>query len=716
MYATLYDNDGVTLLQQQYTGTTNTYTVDGLAAGTYYIKIFCYYSSQFAPYTLSDSLTVPKQANDLEPDSTRATALTLPLGGSTTGHIGYYYNHHRDTTDEYKVTTNADGALSVTLTSVNGNPVYAALYDNDGVTLLEQQYTSGTNTYTFDGLAAGTYYIEIFCYYSSQFAPYTLSDSLTVPKQANDPEPDSTRATALTLPLGGSTTGHIGYYYNHHRDTTDEYKVTTNADGALSVTLTSVNGSPVYAALYDNDGVTLLEQQYTSGTNTYIVDGLAAGTYYIKIFCYYSSQFTSYILKDSLYTYNANDVEPNKYASEARTLNTNLVNNGHIGFYYKNVRDTVDWFKINYTGSNGIMSVALNVIPNITGGQSTTYMQVYKDTLATPLFSNYTTGTESASLTGLTEGYYYVKIFEYYSGQFTAYTVTPTFTQVDKARIVTASYDTAGSCTNNTITYKLSKSHAPYTVQLFRFGTPYNSPVTVNATKIVFDSLPDGVYNATAYGDGATGTAKGKSDTITIMPASPATSTTAIKSTQARLNWTVITCADYDSIQYRVHGTTSWSHVTTGNTGAFILKGLTPSTTYDWQVAAIDSSNKREAISAFTPITTFTTTATGFDIASTGDESGLSVGNSKLNNPLMISPNPASSYFIIHYNTAAKDKLIATLYDGNAKPVWTSGTLNADAINGKQVMVSQFESGLYYLKIINSQGAEVQATKVSIMR
>src|SRR5215469_6890616 len=122
---------------------------------------------------------------------------------------------------------------------------------------------------------------------------------------------------------------------------------------------------------------------------------------------------------------------------------------------------------------------------------------------------------------------------------------------------------------------KLSKSHAPYSVQLFRFGVAYNNPVNVNATKITFDSLPDGIYNATAYGDGATGTAKGKSDTITIMPAPPATSTTAIHSTQATLNWTVVTCADYDSIQYRVHGTTSWSGKSPANTGTFILNGLT---------------------------------------------------------------------------------------------------------------------------------------------
>ena len=81
------------------------------------------------------------------------------------------------------------------------------------------------------------------------------------------------------------------------------------------------------------------------------------------------------------------------------------------------------------------MSVTLNVIPNITGPAQNTYMQIYKDTAIAPAYSAYTTTTETANFTGLSEGYYYVRIFEYYNGQFTAYTVTPTFTQVNIATI-----------------------------------------------------------------------------------------------------------------------------------------------------------------------------------------------------------------------------------------------------------------------------------------
>ncbi|MBK7391505.1 MAG: hypothetical protein IPI23_21265 [Bacteroidetes bacterium] len=44
--------------------------------------------------------------------------------------------------DWYSVTTNADGALSYTITVDNSNNVYAELFDGDGTTELNGNYTS----------------------------------------------------------------------------------------------------------------------------------------------------------------------------------------------------------------------------------------------------------------------------------------------------------------------------------------------------------------------------------------------------------------------------------------------------------------------------------------------------------------------------------------------------------------------------------------------
>jgi len=48
--------------------------------------------------------------------------------------------------------------------------------------------------------------------------------------------------------------------------------------------------------------------------------------------------------------------------------------------------------------------------------------------------------------------------------------------------------------------------------------------------------------------------------------------------------------------------------------------------------------------------------------------------------------------------------------------VWTSGLLYAEALHGKQVNVSQFAKGVFYLRIINENGDVSGNTKVIISK
>ena len=717
VYAILYDGNNP--LDSSYTsGTSVVVNKDGLATGTYYVKIRTYYTYEYAPYTLSDSLFKPTIANDAEPDSTTTQALTLPLNGNKQGHIGYYYNNHRDSADWYKVTTIADGRLRLTMSSANNQNVYAVLYDGNGTTPLDSSYTSGTSVVVNkDGLAAGTYYIKVRTYYTYEFAPYTLSDSLFVPTQANDAEPNNSKAVSLTLPLNNSVTGHVNYYYNNQKDAQDWYKLVLPSDGMINIKIQSGNGQNVYAVLFDNDGTTGLDSIYTTTTSSYNVDGLKAGTYYIKVRTYYTSEFAPYTLTDTLYNYTyLNDEEPNGYAKQAKTLTSDKDNNGHVGFKYKGVRDTTDWFKINYTGNDGTMAVTLSVLPHISNtGAYFTWMTVYKDTAAAPLYDQYTTSSETANLTNLAKGYYYVKIHEYYPSDFAAYSIHPDFKQ-SRPRVTVSSYDTLADCLGNSITYKLSGSHAPFTVSLYRFGSFYRK-ATFNSTFATFDFIPDGVYYATALGDGAVGYAAGTSDTLTLMPIPTGTKTSAIGSDHAKFNWKVLSCADYYSVRYRVFGTSTWTYTTVAGTiNYYSAQGLTSSTIYEWQISATDSLDGMNAKSLYSNSVAFSTTATNFAENNAYENDGLSVNGKQQTIYLGVYPNPASSYFTIHYNTSIKDKMNATLYDVNGKAVWASGSLTADALNGKQVNVNQFGSGLYYLKITDSKSLVIANTKVSVTK
>jgi len=720
LWCYLYDNDGTTLLSSGNSNSTTTVSKDGLAAGTYYIKLVAYYSGQLPAYTVANKLTVPAQANDVEPNDTKGQAKILPLNAKKTGHVNYYYNNKRDTSDWYKVTTNADGLLRLSLTPANGRYVWIYLYDNNGTTLLNSGNGNTAFNVSEDGLAAGTYYVSVKTYYNTDFAPYTLSDSLFTPAQANDVEPNDTKAQSKVLPLNGQETGHTGYYYNNQRDTSDWYKITTNDDGLLRLSLTPANGRYVWIYLYDNNGTTLLNSGNSNTAFDVSQDGLAAGTYYVCVKTYYNTDFAPYTLSNNLVKYNYTaDEEPNKQPYNAKTITANGTVTGHAGFYYDNVRDSVDWWKINYTGS-GNLSITINQEAwKSNNSQHYVWIKVYKDTLANPVYSdNSNAASWTANLTNLTQGYYYVKAYTYYNSEFVVYSLNANFTQVNIASIKPTAYDAVVTCSSsNSITFTASKSAAPYTMQLYRFGTPYGNPVQTSK-KHTFDNLPTGTYYATVYGDGASGTAFGKSKTVVLEPTPNGLSTTAIKATQAKLNWNSLPCATYFVVHYKIHSTNTWTVkrlTTQGNITGYILKGLMPNTVYDWSVAAAETADGLTATGMFADSISFTTQAASL-IADNEDDNvdDLSINSNKIAEIISVAPNPAVSYFTIHYNSSIKDKLVAALYDVNGKAVWTSGSINADALNGKKVIVSQFGNGVYYLKIINDKGMQLGTAKLVI--
>ena len=78
------------------------------------------------------------------------------------------------------------------------------------------------------------------------------------------------------------------------------------------------------------------------------------------------------------------------------------------------------------------------------------------------------------------------------------------------------------------------------------------------------------------YGDGATGTAFGKSKTVILEPVPTGLNTTNIQSDKATLNWTTVACGAYFTIQYQVHGSNTWvTKKTTGNVVSFIKRSYT---------------------------------------------------------------------------------------------------------------------------------------------
>ncbi|MEO8116344.1 MAG: T9SS type A sorting domain-containing protein, partial [Bacteroidota bacterium] len=179
-----------------------------------------------------------------EPNNTKATANTLNVNGSNSGAINVSGDE-----DWFAITTTQDGKLDVTITISNSLNLRCYIYDNDGTTVLSSGFSSTSTTVSKDGLAAGTYFIKLIAYSIGQLPVYTVSNTLTEPAQTNDAEPNNSKAQAKVLPLNNSKSGHVGYYYNLVRDTADWYKITTNADGLLRLTLNPANGNTSYVYL-----------------------------------------------------------------------------------------------------------------------------------------------------------------------------------------------------------------------------------------------------------------------------------------------------------------------------------------------------------------------------------------------------------------------------------------------------------------------------------
>ncbi len=146
VYYSLFDNDGITYLTGSYLyGGSSNFTMSGLAAGTYYVRVNAGAGSN--TYTVSTTLTQPLYSNDSEPNNLYTQALTLNLNDSTEGHIGFRNNGGSfDTEDWYQVVTTLDGNLNLTISSERSTIVYYHLFDNDGTTNLGGTYFYGTAT------------------------------------------------------------------------------------------------------------------------------------------------------------------------------------------------------------------------------------------------------------------------------------------------------------------------------------------------------------------------------------------------------------------------------------------------------------------------------------------------------------------------------------------------------------------------------------------
>lgn len=430
IYVTLFDNDTTTTLGSvTIPGSVGAiFSVNGLAAGTYYVMVGQLTNGANA-YTLMNAFDEEFIVNDSEPNDTISTALSLPVNSTTTGHIGFRSNGGSlDISDFYQIVTPADGNLEFTILGTEASYLYLHLYDSDGTTQLNANNNAGTTgvTLTTNGLAAGTYYLRVAAYNTTYYNGYTLTDTLMVETTPNDPEPNDSTSTALTLPVNGTVTGHIGFLNNGGSlDVNDYYQIVTTADGNLEFTLTGTEASYLYLHLFDSDGTTQLNASSNAGTTgvTLVTNGLAAGTYYIRIAAFNTTYYNGYTLSDTLIAeVPVNDIEPNDTTTTASIFVSNSTTSGHIGYRFNGgAIDEFDYWKLT-TISPGTIDI------NFVGTQSSfMYINLYNSS-GTSVAVNNGTGTVNLNATGQPAGDYFLRIATFNTPYYNGYSITNTIT------------------------------------------------------------------------------------------------------------------------------------------------------------------------------------------------------------------------------------------------------------------------------------------------
>jgi len=179
------------------------------------------------------------------------------------------------------------------------------------------------------------------------------------------------------------------------------------------------------------------------------------------------------------------------------------------------------------------------------------------------------------------------------------------------------------SSTSELLTWIATTGATSYTIQYRITGaTTWTTTTSATNTLTISGLSPATDYECQVQATCASGTSSFSTSVDFTTPALPCStpaslSATLLSPTSANLSWVTVSGAVSYNIQYRPTGTTTWLTTTTA-TNSTIITGLTPGTTYEFQVQ-VDCGT---GTSAFSPSATFTTDAI---ITTCPQPTGLSV-------------------------------------------------------------------------------------------
>ncbi|MGI8761621.1 MAG: carboxypeptidase regulatory-like domain-containing protein [Jatrophihabitantaceae bacterium] len=241
------------------TASDGTYTVTGLAAGSYFV---CFTASGASGSSVGGYFDQCYNGKPWDgqapPTSATATAVAASLG---------------QVTRNVNATLAPAGAISGTVRDASGpvSNVQIDIFDSSGNQLYNEYVSTGSDgTYTVTGLAAGSYFVCFNSSGSSGFSATGYLDQCYSGKAWDGQTPPmSATATAVAVSTGAVTS---------------KVNATLAPAGAIAGTVRDASGpvSSVQVEVFDAQGNLLYNDGASTGSDgTYTVPGLAAGSYFV---------------------------------------------------------------------------------------------------------------------------------------------------------------------------------------------------------------------------------------------------------------------------------------------------------------------------------------------------------------------------------------------------------------------------------------------------
>ena len=267
----LYDTDGITLLETDDSFRRPTISWTAPADGDYYLGLGVRFSFGLGTYELTgrvsdDHADNAEFASAFDPLS--SVAGELETGSDEdwfafTAVAGTKYEFTADGNDPF---TNDRGELS--------------LFDSDGTTLLENDRTSGVQTIAWTAPDDGEYYLAVGSIFSSfGFGTYELTGMLAADDHADNPIGATRISPSAVTPR--TVLGDI-------ENSEDEDWFLFSAFGGIEYEFEADGGSPFSntfgtLTLYDTDGVTELDSDQSTFRQDISWVAPATGTYYLAV-------------------------------------------------------------------------------------------------------------------------------------------------------------------------------------------------------------------------------------------------------------------------------------------------------------------------------------------------------------------------------------------------------------------------------------------------